>query len=161
MTDRQSALVALSHGASPQREEAFADFFNRYADNALVLDKWYQLQALAMRDDVAQTVEMLSTHPTFTLANPNRVRALYTAFAANQGSFHRADGRGYDILATLIATLDAKNPQTAARLVPPLGRWKRFDVKRQGMMKSALERILATPGLSKDVHEQASKSLKG
>lgn len=161
MTDRQSALVALSHGASPQREEAFADFFNRYADNALVLDKWYQLQALAMRDDVPETVEMLSTHPTFTLANPNRVRALYTAFAANQGSFHRADGRGYDILATLIATLDAKNPQTAARLVPPLGRWKRFDVKRQGMMKSALERILATPGLSKDVHEQASKSLKG
>ena len=161
MTDRQSALVALSHGTSSQREEAFADFFKRYADNALVLDKWYQLQALAMRDDVPETVEMLSTHPTFTLANPNRVRALYTAFAANQGSFHRADGRGYDILATLIATLDAKNPQTAARLVPSLGRWKRFDTKRQAMMKSALDHILATPDLSKDVHEQASKSLKG
>lgn len=161
MTDRQSALVALSHGVSDEREAALSDFFNRYADNPLVLDKWYQLQALAMRDDVPETIEALATHPTFTLANPNRVRALYSAFAANQGSFHRADGKGYDILANLIATLDTKNPQTAARLVPPLGRWKRFDEGRQVMMKAALECILATPGLSKDVHEQASKSLKG
>ncbi len=159
MTDRQSALVALSHGDTPERGQAFADFFNRYQDNALVLDKWYQLQALAMRDDVPETVERLAEHPTFTLANPNRVRALYSAFAANQASFHRADGKGYQILANLIAALDAKNPQTAARLVPPFGRWKRFDEGRQTMMKAALERILATPGLSKDVHEQASKSL--
>lgn len=161
MTDRQSALVALSHGDAPERGQAFADFFNRYQDNALVLDKWFQLQALAMRDDVPETIEELAQHPAFTLTNPNRVRALYSAFAANQGSFNRADGKGYALLANLIAALDAKNPQTAARLVPPLGRWKRFDEGRQAMMKAALERILATPGLSKDVHEQASKSLNG
>ena len=160
MTDRQSALVALSHGDAPERDQAFADFYNRYQDNPLVLDKWYQLQVLAMRDDVAETVERLAAHPTFTLANPNRVRALYGAFAANQGSFHRADGKGYAILGALITALDAKNPQTAARFVPPLGRWKRFDAKRQGMMKAALDHILSTPGLSKDVHEQAAKSLK-
>ncbi len=160
MTDRQSALVALSHGDAPEREQAFADFYDRYHDNPLVLDKWYQLQVLAMRDDVPETVEKLAQHLSFTLSNPNRVRALYGAFAANQGSFHRADGKGYALLADLIAALDAKNPQTAARLVPPLGRWKRFDAGRQAMMKAALERVLATPGLSKDVHEQAAKSLK-
>lgn len=161
MTDRQSALVVLANGDSAERETAFADFFTRYRDNPLVLDKWFQLQALAMRDDVPEQIEKLRANPNFTLSNPNRVRAVYSAFAANQGSFHRSDGKGYEILAGLIAELDAKNPQTAARMVPPLGRWKRFDESRQAMMKAALARILSTPGLSKDVHEQASKSLKG
>ena len=58
-------------------------------------------------------------------------------------------------------SLDPKNPQTSARMIPPLGRWKRFDDARAAMMKAELERILAQPGLSRDVTEQASKSLLG
>jgi aminopeptidase N len=159
MTDRQSALLALAHGDSPLRQRALDSFYERFAGNPLVLDKWFQIQAWAMRDDTPERVAELATHKDFTLANPNRVRALYGAFAGNQASFHRADGAGYRLIADLVIALDARNPQTAARLVPPLGRWRRFDDARQRLMQAELRRILGVPGLSKDVAEQASKSL--
>ena len=97
MTDRQSALLALAHSGSPLRARAFDAFHARFAGNPLVIDKWFQLQAWAMRDDTPERVAELARHPDFTLANPNRVRALYGAFAGNQGSFHRADGAGYRV----------------------------------------------------------------
>jgi aminopeptidase N len=87
------------------------------------------------------------------------MRALVGAFAANQRAFHDASGRGYRFLADTILQVEKLNPQTAARLVPPLGRWRRFDEARQALMRAELERIVGTPGLSKDVFEQASKSL--
>jgi aminopeptidase N len=161
MTDRISALATLAHYDVPQRAAAFADFHVRYRDNALVLDKWFQLQAFAMRPDVVDQVKILAASPDFTLSNPNRVRALYGAFSANQAAFHDAGGAGYALMADLIITLDATNAQTAARMVPPFGRWQRFDEGRAAMMRAALERIVATPGLSRDVFEQASKSLAG
>ena len=104
-------------------------------------------------------VERLAQHQAFTIANPNRLRALVGSFTANQWVFHAADGRGYRFLTDMILAADKLNPQTAARFVPPLGRWRRFDEKRQAPMREQLERIVATPGLSKDVFEQASKSL--
>ena len=78
---------------------------------------------------------------------------------ANQASFHAASGEGYALLADVIIALDSLNPQTAAKMITPLGRWKRFGPARQALMQAALQRILDTPGLSKDVFEQASKSL--
>lgn len=161
MTDRQSALLTLAHGDSPLRQRALDAFYDRFHANPLVLDKWFQIQAWAMRDDTPERVAALAQHPDFTLANPNRVRSLYGAFAGNQASFHRADGAGYRLIADLIIALDAKNPQTAARLVPPLGRWRRFDEARQRLMQGELRRILGVAGLSKDVAEQAGKSLSG
>ena len=161
MTDRMAALAVLAHGDAPERDAALADFHDRYRDNALVLDKWFTTQALSLRSDVPEQVEALAQHPAFTLANPNRVRSLYGALSANQWAFHRADGKGYRLLADLIIALDPANPQTAAKMVPPFGRWKRFDDARAEKMRAELERILATPGLSRDVTEQASKSLAG
>jgi len=159
MTDRQGALGTLVNGASDKRDAAIASFYDRFHDNALVLDKWFTAQALSTRADVIDEVLALARHPDFTLANPNRARALAGAFAVNQRGFHGADGRGYDFLAETIVALDKLNPQTAARLVPPLGRWRRFDEARATLMRDALQRIVDTPGLSKDVFEQASKSL--
>lgn len=159
MTERQAALAVLASGTSDARVAALDIFYNRYADDALVLDKWFQTQALAFHPDTLELVEELGKHKDFTLSNPNRVRALYGAFSANQWAFHDASGKGYAMIADLIITLDKLNPQTAARLVPPLGRWRRFDELRGNMMRAQLERILATPGLSRDVTEQASKSL--
>ena len=159
MTDRQGALTTLANGTSDKRLPALDAFYARYRDNALVLDKWFTTQALSIRPDVVEAVLTLAKHPDFTLANPNRVRALVGAFAANQRGFHAADGRGYAFLADIIIALDPLNPQTAARLVPPLGRWRRFDEARGGLMRAALQRVVDTPGLSKDVFEQASKSL--
>ncbi|HKX22530.1 MAG TPA: aminopeptidase N [Rhizorhapis sp.] len=159
MTERQGALSVLATGSSREREAALDIFYNRYRNDALVLDKWFQTQALAAREDVVDQVAELATHKDFTLSNPNRARALYGAFAANQFGFHRFSGRGYTLLADAIIALDKLNPQTAARLVPPLGRWRRFGEQRGEKMQAELRRILATPGLSKDVTEQVSKSL--
>jgi aminopeptidase N len=159
MTDRQGALGALVNGDSPKRDEALAAFYERYRDNALVLDKWFTVQALSTRADTAAAVEALARHPDFTLANPNRLRSLVGAFSANQRAFHDPSGRGYTFLADMILAEDKLNPQTAARLIPALGRWRRFAEDRAQLMRAELERIVATPGLSKDVFEQASRSL--
>ncbi|MBX3593742.1 aminopeptidase N [Sphingomonas sp.] len=161
MTDRQGALSSLVNSASDKRIAALDIFYHRYADNALVLDKWFQTQALSTRADTVDAVEELAAHPDFTLANPNRARALVGAFAVNQRGFHVADGRGYRFVADQLIALDKLNPQTAAKLVPPLGRWKRYDADRAAKMRAELARILATPGLSKDMTEQVGKSLEG
>ncbi len=159
MTDRQGALGALANSEAPQRETALAAFYARYRTDPLVLDKWFTTQALSTRDDTLEMVEKLAGHEDFTLANPNRLRSLVGAFAANQRAFNHSSGRGYRFLADMILAVDKLNPQTAAKLVPPLGRWRRFDEGRAALMRAELERIVAAPGLSKDVLEQASKSL--
>src|SRR3954468_23544520 len=159
MTDRLGALAALANSDAPERQGALPRFYERYRDDALVLDKWFTVQATSARDDALDEVDRLARHGDFTLANPNRMRSLVGAFASNQRAFHDASGRGYRFLADMILAVDKLNPQTAARLVPPLGRWRRFDEARQALMRAELERIVATPGLSKDVMEQASKSL--
>jgi len=159
MTDRIAALATLANGDAAQRVPALDIFYNRYRDNALVIDKWFSTQALSARADTVDAVRDLQAHADFTLANPNRVRALAGAFSMNQRQFHAANGAGYRFLADIILALDPLNPQTAAKLLPPLGRWRRFDEARQKLMRGELERILMQPGLSKDVFEQASKSL--
>ena len=98
-------------------------------------------------------------HRAFTLTNPNRARALIGAFGVNQRAFNAVDGSGYRLLADQLIALDRINPQTAAKLIAPLGRWQRYDAARGGMMRAELARIVKTPGLSKDMFEQASKSL--
>ncbi|MDB5682971.1 MAG: aminopeptidase, partial [Sphingomonas bacterium] len=159
MTDRQGALAVLANGDAPARPEALDMFYDRYRDNALVLDKWFTTQALSARSDTVEAVERLAAHPDFTLTNPNRLRALVGAFAANQRAFHDRSGSGYRFLADKVIAVDRLNPQTAAKLIPPLGRWRRFDTARGSLMRAELERVLETPGLSRDVFEQASKSL--
>ncbi|MES2058420.1 MAG: aminopeptidase N, partial [Pseudomonadota bacterium] len=161
MTDRQGALATLVSGNAPERIAALDIFYNRYSDNALVLDKWFSTQALSARDDTPAMVAELVRHRDFTLANPNRARALVGAFSVNQRAFNQASGEGYRFVADQLIALDKLNPQTAAKLIPPLGRWRRFDEKRGALMRAELERIVATPGLSKDMFEQASRSLAG
>ena len=159
MTDRQGAAMVLAGLDTPLRDAKLAAFYQRFAGNALAIDKWFSLQAGSLHPRVLDQVEALADHPDFTLTNPNRVRALYMALAANLGAFHAADGRGYRLIADLILALDPINPQTAARFVAPLGRWRRIEPGRAGLMRSELERILAASSLSKDTYEQVSKSL--
>ena len=159
MTDRQGALGVLVSLAAPERQAALDAFYQRFHDDALVLDKWFALQAAAQRSDTLDQVLKLAAHPDFVMTNPNRLRSVAATFGANHWTFHFADGRGYDFLADMIIAADKLNPQIAARLVPPFGRWRRFEPKRAQLMRQALERIIATPGLSKDVFEQVSKSL--
>jgi len=159
MTDRQGALMVLTGLSGIERTDALLDFYNRYKGNALVVDKWFALQASSMHPDVFEHVKALAEHPQFTMKNPNRVRSLYMAFAYNPHAFHAEDGEGYKLVADVILALDPINPQTAARFVPQLGRWRRIEPKRSAMMKEQLERIAAAPKLSRDTYEQVSRSL--
>jgi aminopeptidase N len=159
MTDRQGALGILVSLDVPERQAALDAFYDRFHGDALVLDKWFALQAAAQRSNTLDKVLRLARHPDFLITNPNRLRALAGTFAGNQWAFHLADGRGYAFLADMIIAADKLNPQVAARLTPPFGRWRRFEPQRSAMMREALERIVATPGISKDVFEQVSKSL--
>ena len=159
MTDRQGALMVLCGLDTPLRAEMLADFHQRYAGNALVIDKWFSLQAGSLHPQVLDHVRALADHADFTMTNPNRVRALYMAAAVNPKAFHDASGEGYRMIADLILALDPINAQTAARFVAPLGRWRRVEPGRSAMMKAQLERIAAAPGLSRDTFEQVSRSL--
>ena len=159
MTDRQGALMVLAGLDGPEREELLADFKARYEGNALVIDKWFSLQSTSLHPQVLDHVRALADHPDFTLRNPNRVRALYMGLAGNPAGFHAASGEGYRMIADLILELDPINAQTAARFVPALGRWRRIEPARAGLMRGQLERIAAAPALSRDTFEQVSRSL--
>jgi len=160
MTDRMAALTFLASLPTPARTEALAAFYEIYSHDHLVANKWLSVQAASALPGTLATVESLMQHPAFDLKNPNKVRAVIGMFAsANPVNFHAADGSGYRFLAKQITTIDGFNPQTAARLVAPLTRWRRFDIKRQELMRAALESIIVHPGLSNDVQELATKSL--
>ena len=160
MTDRQGALMVLCSLDCPEREAALADFHARFAGNMLVIDKWFSLQAGSLNPKVTEQVKALAQHPDFTMTNPNRVRALWMAFAANAQAFHREGGEGYRLIADLILKLDPINGNVAARFVPYLGRWKKVEEGRAARMRAELERIAAESTLSRDVREQVSKSLE-
>ena len=160
MTDRTAALATLSLHAGPERERVFADFYTRYAADALVIDKWFGLQAMAPQLDTLAKVRVLTGHPVFSFANPNRVRALIGAFAqGNPTQFNRADGAGYDFIADTVLALDPKNPQLAARLATSFRSWRTLEQGRRGRAQAALERIKAAPGLSRDLADIVERAL--
>ncbi len=162
MTDVLAALAALSNVDCPERAEALAAFHARWRADALVLDKWFAIQATSSLPDTPQAVRDLAAHPDFDLRNPNRVRALAGSFSfGNPVRFHTPSGRGYDFLADTILALDPRNAQVAARLVAPLGQWRRLDPARQAKMRAALQRIVAAPGLSRNTAEMVQLSLAG
>jgi aminopeptidase N len=160
MTDVLAALSVLVDTDCPERAVALARFYERWQDDALVIDKWFALQARCSLPGTVAAVRELTRHPAFSRSNPNRMRAVVGTFSqANQLHFHSADGAGYEFLAEEVLALDRANPTTAARLVQPLGNWRRFDPGRQALMKAQLDRILKTPGLSANTYEMVSKSL--
>ena len=160
MTDQMAAFAALAHSARPERQQVIADFYQQWQGDSLVLDKWFAVQATAPLPETLAEVQGLMVHPAFQLKNPNKVRALIGTFAAsNPLCFHDSSGTGYRFLAGQILALDPLNPQIAARLAARLGRGGRYDATRRALMRSQLERIGASPTLSRDVYEVVSKSL--
>ena len=159
MTERQGALMVLAGLQTPERTHKLLDFYNRYRGNDLVVDKWFAIQAQSLHPAVLEHVKALARHSDFTLRNPNRVRSLYMAFTGAAHGFHANSGEGYRLIADLILALDPINPQTAARFVAPLGRWRRIEPVRAALMRAELERIAAEPKLSRDTGEQVNRSL--
>ena len=159
MTDRLSALMALSHGHAAERETALAAFHERFRHYPEVLDKWFLVQAQSKREDTQLVVERLLRHADFNARNPNRLRALMIGFGANQARFHDRRGRGYRLLADQTLAVDRFNPQSAARLVQPLTRWRRLAEPYGPLMRIELQRIASAPGLSGDLAEVVSNGL--
>jgi aminopeptidase N len=160
MTDRMAALSTLSLCDVPERAAALDDFYTRYADDALIVDKWLTLQATIPGPATLDRVKALTKHPAFSFANPNRVRALIHAFAlGNQKEFNRADGAGYDFIVDTVLALDPKNPQVAARLLSALKSWRVLEPGRRARAEAALRRVAAAPSLSPDVSDIAQRAL--
>ncbi len=164
MTDRAGALHALLRTAAPEREAALASFGRDFADEPLVLDKWFAMQATMHRHagdpPILGRVRALLGHPAFSIRNPNRVRALVGSFCnGNLAEFHAADGSGYAFWREQVLAIDAINPQVAARLARALDRWRKFTPERQLAMRAALEEVAAHEPLSADLREIVGKAL--
>ncbi|MBU3888958.1 aminopeptidase N [Methylosinus sporium] len=160
MTDRICALATLSHLPGAAREDAFAAFYERYRKDHLVVDKWFALQSTIPEVETTARVARLMAHEDFSLANPNRVRAVVGSFAnGNPTRFHALDGSGYALLERVVLELDPKNPQLAARLLSALRSWRSLEERRRKIAETTLRRILATPDLSADVSDIATRAL--
>ena len=162
MTDYEGAFACLVDLVSPETDEAVAAFYTRWQGDPLVLDKWFRMQAMSRAPNAFERVVELSSHPDFTLNNPNRARSLLGAFAAgNPVGFHRADGAAYRFVADKVLELDPINPQVASRIVSSFNQWKRYEPTRSQLMRTELERIASKPSISKDVREIVERSLQG
>ena len=160
MTDRLAALATLSLYDVPERAAALDDFYARYRDDPLIVDKWFTLQASIPEPATLDRVKALTTHPAFSFGNPNRLRSLISAFAmANQKEFNRADGLGYDFVVETVLALDPKNPQVAARLLSALKSWRVLEPVRRARAEAALRRVAATSPLSADVRDIVGRTL--
>lgn len=161
MTERLAALQCLTNSPFEQeKQSALAAFYEQFADDPLVIDQWFSVQATSQQPDTLTQVKQLMSHPAFSIKNPNKVRALIGAFANNNlMGFHHISGEGYQFLADQVLALNVVNPQIASRLLTPLTHWRKFTESRQVLMKAELERIMQAPKLSNDVYEVVSKSL--
>jgi aminopeptidase N len=158
MTDRSAALVAMIHSGA-EAGPYLKNFYEDFESEALVVDKWFAMQAAAPTTNVAG-VRKLMQHPAFTLKNPNRARSLIFNFTSgNPSQFHAADGSAYEFWAEHVIKLDAINPQVAARLARGMDRWRRYAPALQAKMKRALEKVAARAKLSNDVLEVVTKAL--
>jgi aminopeptidase N len=162
MTDRAAALTVLAHRHpnSPQATEALSTFEARYRADALVMDKWLQIQATVPGAGTLDTVRVLTGHPGFSMANPNRVRALIgTCASANQTGFNRADGAGYAYFAQTVLAIERRNPQLAARLATALRSWRSLEPGRQAKAREALLSIAGAENLSADLRDIVERTL--
>ncbi len=160
MTDRMAALDTLSLHDRSERAQVLGDFYTRYAGDPLIIDKWLSLQAAIPEAATLARVRALTTHPSFSMANPNRIRALIGSFAqVNHTQFNRLDGAGYNFIADVVLGLDPKNPQVAARLMGAFRSWRALEAKRRAQAEAALRRVAAAPALSRDVHDIVARTL--
>jgi aminopeptidase N len=160
MTQQLAAFSCLLQ--SGRGDAATRAFYDQWQHDRLVIDKWFSLQVLyAAPGDTADTAARLTEHPDFTIRNPNRFRATLGALAMSPAGFHHASGKGYKLLADWLISLDPLNPQTTARMCTAFETWRRYDAQRQALIRAELDRIRATPGLSRDTGEMVSRILEG
>ncbi|MCI0668811.1 MAG: DUF3458 domain-containing protein, partial [Methylococcaceae bacterium] len=160
MTDQIAALNCILNSSCPGKDKVVEAFFQQWEKEALVIDKWFSIQAMSPVAGDLPRISELKNHPAFDIRNPNRVRSLVGAFSqSNPIRFHARNGGGYDFLSNVVVDLNTINPQLASRMTGAFTQWRRFDPHRQGLMKQALERIAGTDHISRDVYEIVRKTL--
>jgi len=159
MTDKLAALACLANVPdTPESVDAMRQFFEDANGDALVLNKWFSMQAMADVEDVLSRAKKLMDHPDFTFKNPNRLRSLISVFAGNVKGFHKEDGSGYEYIAEMVLKADEINPQVAARLIQVFATWPKLDVARQALVKKQLDLLNGKEDvLSKDTYEVVGK----
>jgi aminopeptidase N len=154
MTDTLAALQGLVRAGAPGAADALRSFESRWREDALVMDKWFAIQACVPGEATVKRVRQLMEHPAFSITNPNKVRSLLGVFStANPTGFHARSGGGYRLHADQVIRLNALNPQVAARMAGAFNGWTRYDDRRRELMRAELQRIAAAEGLSPDVAE--------
>lgn len=162
MTDRLAGLTALVHrfGNASEAAAALQAFEDRFGQDALVMDKWFAVQASAPRKDAMETVRRLTGHKGFSFANPNRVRSLIGTFAsANQLGFNREDGAGYAYLAHTLLQIDKNSPRLSARLATAMRAWRSLEAGRRKKAREALSGLAAEPAISVDLRDIVERTL--
>ena len=160
MTNQFAALAVLSTLHTSQRERALDSFFRSHAGDALVLDKWFSLQAMIPEAETLGRIKRLMKNHAFSITNPNRVRSLIGAFAmGNQTQFNAVDGSGYAFLADIVLELDKTNPQVGARMLSAFRSWRALEPTRRAAAEAQLRRVAAAEQLSPDVRDIVERSL--
>jgi aminopeptidase N len=159
MTAEIGALTAMLSIDAPETQLELDNFYERHSGDHLLVDKWFALNSYV---GDAEKIERLMGHPDFRLTTPNRVYALIGGFTSvNLAGFNAADGEGYRLVAETILKLDRINPQVAARMATGFRSWRIMDEVRRKAASAQLERLVATPNLSRDTFEIISRTLKG
>ena len=164
MTDVAAAMRVIENSRAPEADAVrpliLEEFYERWADEALVVDQWFAIQAASTRPGAIARAENLMLHPAYSMQTPNRMRSVLSSFAmGNPSGFHETGGAGYRLLADKVIELNAFNPQMAARMLGPLTGWRKFAPQYGEQMQAALRDILASGDLSSDVYEVVTKSL--
>lgn len=160
MTDLMQALRLASDLEGETAEAILAEFEKRFGTDTLVMDKWFQVQALSKKENTLERVRALTGHPLFSMKNPNKVRALINAFAiSNPYGFHRKDGAAYGFLKEKILELDELNPQIGARMAAAFNAWKTYAEPWRSFMEKEIHEIAAKETLSTDIREIVSRAI--
>jgi aminopeptidase N len=166
MSERLAALNALVNSRAELADAALQRFHAQAQGNALVIDKWFDVQARASEDPagsgaVLARAKALLQHPDFSLRNPNRVRALLVSLCRdNPAAFHRADASGYVFWADRLLELDAVNPSVAGRLARVMDRWTHLAEPYRSAAREAIARVAARSELSNEVREIVQSALE-
>ncbi|RYZ67953.1 MAG: DUF3458 domain-containing protein [Proteobacteria bacterium] len=159
MTDQLVALELLASSNHAYRVQALTDFFQKWKNDSVVLNKWFTTQALSSRPDTFETVKALTTHPSFNIANPNNVYSLLRAYTMNYASFHGTKHNAYEFLADMILKIDEKNPQVAARLCAAFNFVKKFPAAQKEKALHEIKRVVNHEKLSKNSRELLQSAL--
>ncbi|MDA0109811.1 aminopeptidase N [Vibrio sp. La 4.2.2] len=161
MTDTIAAMTAANSASLSCRQLLMDDYSEKWSHDGLVMDKWFALQGANPSINALENVKHCMSHKAFSLSNPNRTRSLIGSFLnMNPRRFHDISGEGYQFAGEILTQLNESNPQVASRLIDPLLKLKKYDEKRQELIKVELNKLRSLDNLAKDLFEKVTKALE-